>query len=85
MKRTGISLYLPAEHDAWLLLALDMRKLAARACRGGFSRVKAVQLCANLRVRTVFSSSVKYDWEVSGQGLAALLPFSWLSGWQGGL
>ena len=64
-KRSGVHVYMPAEDDAWLLLALDLQALAEQGCTSAFGRVKSVTLCANLRVRTVFASSFKYDWEVS--------------------
>ena len=67
MKRSGIGIYMPAEGDAWLLLALDMRALAARAGRSDFACVRGLTLCANMSVRTAFSSSVKYDWQVSAR------------------
>lgn len=65
MKRSGIHVFMPAEDDAWVLLALDLHELAQRGCKASFKAVKSLQLCANMAVRTVFSSNIKYDWEVS--------------------
>lgn len=65
MKRSGVQVFLPAAHDSWMLLAVD---LAAATCQAGssspYSRLRALHLCANMTVRGAFTSDVKYDWQV---------------------
>lgn len=66
----GLQIFLPAVHDAWTLLAVDMQGVAAAsaggptAAAGGspFARLRAITLCANMTVRGAFTSDVVYDW-----------------------
>ena len=65
MKRSGVQVFLPAAHDSWMLLAVDLAAAARQAgSRSPYSRLRALHLCANMTVRGAFASAVKYDWQV---------------------
>lgn len=64
---------LPATHDRWTLLALDLAALGRRAGRSPHSRLRALQLCAGMTVRGAFTSDAKHDWQVGCRGEAALV------------
>lgn len=68
MKRSGVQVFLPAAHDGWTLLALDLEALAQQAGRSPYARLRALHLCANMTVRGAFTSDVRYDWQVGGLG-----------------
>lgn len=54
---------MPAAHDGWTLLALDLGALARQACRSPYHRLRSLQLCANMVLRAAFTSDTKYDWQ----------------------
>jgi hypothetical protein len=65
MKRSGVQVFLPAAHDGWMLLALDLTSLAQQASRSPHAKLRALHLCANMTVRGAFTSDVRYDWQVN--------------------
>lgn len=79
----GLQIFLPAAHDAWTLLALDLAATAEAAAGGGgpcgsgagaggspYARLRSLQLCANMTVRGAFTSDVVFDWPTLPHDLA---------------
>ncbi len=78
----GLQIFLPAAHDAWTLLALDLAALGEAAAGGGrpcssdagggspYQRLRSLKLCANMSVRGAFTSDVVFDWPTLPQDLA---------------
>jgi hypothetical protein len=67
MKRSGVQVFMPAAHDRWMLLALDLSALTRQASSSAYAKLRALHLCANMTVRGAFTSDVRYDWQVGTQ------------------
>lgn len=55
---------LPILKKRWTVLCIDLRALIADNTTYEYAAVKSIQLCASLRVRGVFTSTVLYSPEV---------------------
>ena len=84
----GLQIFLPAAHDAWTLLALDMAAVAEAAAGSGgpctsgaggggspYVRLRSLHLCANMVVRGAFTSDVLFDWPTLPHNLALSAAF----------
>lgn len=85
---SGVQLPYRATSTRWTVLAVDLGAIASPYTRAPYESLKAVQLCANMAVRNVFTSDEKYSLRTLPRDMClshavdptSLYDFAWLPG-----